>query len=56
LEEDKELRSQINLYKTPNAEEILKSNQKAQEDEMEDADQPEVGLEELLEDLQLEDD
>lgn len=53
IEEDPELRTQINLYKKPNAEEIIKerANQMVDEDDL-----PEVGLEELLEDLAIDDD
>jgi len=55
LEEDPELRSQVNLYKEKNAENIVTFYKKQQEEEMEaDEEFPEVALEELLEDLTLE--
>jgi nonsense-mediated mRNA decay protein 3 len=57
LEEDPELRSQVNLYKQDNAEEILKSNKNDVENDMveNDDDFPEVELNELMDELNLED-
>jgi len=57
LEEDRELRAQVNLIKVPNAAEVVKSNREAQQadDDMVDSDELEVGLEELIDDLSLQD-
>jgi len=54
VEEDTDLRSQLNLYKEPNAQHILQRNiQDANNDMIGEEDFPEVGLEELLEDLTI---
>eukprot|EP01112_Ceratiomyxa_fruticulosa_P007094 TRINITY_DN1830_c0_g2_i1.p1 TRINITY_DN1830_c0_g2~~TRINITY_DN1830_c0_g2_i1.p1 ORF type:complete len:515 (+),score=107.78 TRINITY_DN1830_c0_g2_i1:197-1741(+) len=60
IEADKEMRTGINLYREPNAEEILHKNRAEKEQEVmvdegeEDADdQGDVGLEELLEDFDI---
>jgi len=52
LEEDPEMRSQIQLFKQPNADKILKNNQ-ASENKTDDDDFPEIKLTELLDDLSL---
>jgi len=54
LEEDPELRSQVNLYKEKHAEKIVAhyTNDMLEEEQ----DFPDIGLEELIEDLTLEDD
>jgi len=57
LEEDTEMRSQINLYQESNAKQILERNMKDQNNEMiNEEDFPEIGLDELLEDLSINDD
>jgi len=59
LEEDPELRSQIDLYKVPNAEQVLTEAQESMmedEGEEEEEDFPEIKLEELMEDLKITDD
>jgi len=58
LEEDPELRSQVQLYKSKGADHIFTENKKAEEDDMAEnqEDFPEVGLEELIEDLSINDD
>jgi nonsense-mediated mRNA decay protein 3 len=53
LEEDPELRSQVNLYKEKNAQKIVAHYTNEMQEE--EADFPEVGLEELLDDLTLND-
>jgi len=57
IEEDKEMRSQINLYKKPNAEEIVARNQQVAQDSMDEDNPafPDVDLAELLDDLSLTD-
>lgn len=57
IEEDPEYRSQFNLYKADNAEQIMKSNKAQEEDDMAEnaEDFPDVGLEELIDDLTLDD-
>eukprot|EP01100_Stratorugosa_tubuloviscum_P005270 TRINITY_DN2372_c1_g1_i1.p1 TRINITY_DN2372_c1_g1~~TRINITY_DN2372_c1_g1_i1.p1 ORF type:complete len:557 (-),score=259.99 TRINITY_DN2372_c1_g1_i1:390-2018(-) len=54
IEEDPEIRTNINLYKTLDARQILKQKQDKMDDEEEDA-IPEPTLEELLEDLSISD-
>jgi len=60
LEEDPSMRAQINLFKVPNAEEIKKQTESVMVDEGEgeedEGEFPDVGLEELMEDLSLGDD
>jgi len=51
LEEDPEMRSHINLYKVPNSEQIYRENVTATTGEMVDDDAPEVGLDELIDDM-----
>jgi len=55
LEEDRELRSQFNLFKAEHADEILKLKKLEEENNMMDHDDnfPEVSLEELMDDLSL---
>ena len=65
LEEDPEMRQEINLYKAENAEEIIKERAQEPNEDMKDSDEedegdgedekdfPEVKIEELLEDLNL---
>jgi nonsense-mediated mRNA decay protein 3 len=58
LEEDPEMRSQISLYKAPDAERIYrqsKEDRMVDDEDEEEEEVPEVKLEELLEDLTLED-
>ena len=57
IEEDPEYRSQFNLYKADNAEQIMKNNKAQEEDDMAEnaEDFPDVGLEELIDDLTLDD-
>eukprot|EP01103_Thecamoeba_quadrilineata_P012138 TRINITY_DN305_c0_g1_i1.p1 TRINITY_DN305_c0_g1~~TRINITY_DN305_c0_g1_i1.p1 ORF type:complete len:521 (-),score=81.61 TRINITY_DN305_c0_g1_i1:54-1508(-) len=58
IEEDPELRAQIDLYKTSDAEHVLNAAEGIMEDEGEEEEEdfPEVKLDELLEDLTLNDD
>jgi len=51
IEEESEIRSQINLYKTAGAEQARQNEEMAEENQEEDF--PEVQLEELMEDLSL---
>lgn len=57
IEEDVDLRTQINLYKVKNAKKILAQRKKEKEEQMDDdgEDAPDVGLEELLEELTIDD-
>lgn len=54
IEEDPELRSQINLYKEKNAEELLKVHQEKDEEELENFD--EIGIEELIDEMKIDED
>jgi len=55
VEEDTEMRSQINLFKEPLAKQILEHNRQEENDMINEEDFPEIGLEELLEDLSIND-
>jgi len=54
IEEDPELRSQINIYKAPNAPSVV-DNSMVVEGEEEEEDFPDVALDELLDELTLQD-
>ncbi len=57
IEEDVDMRTQINLYKVKNAKKILAQRKKEKDEQMDDdgEDAPDVGLEELLEELTIDD-
>jgi len=57
IDEDPEFRQQMNLYKVKGAEKILEERRRMAEDNMEDDvdNEDDIGLEDLIEDLNLED-
>lgn len=57
IQDDPEFRHNMNLYKVKDAEKILEERRRMAEDNMEDYDEDEddIGLEDLIEDLNLED-
>jgi len=57
IEDDPEFRQQMNLYKVKGAEKIIEERRRMAEDNMEDYDndEDEIGLEDLIEDLNLDD-